>query len=112
MRVDKLNHLTGLLNAALISSVLAVLLVFVELRYASQSYSKLPYLLFAILWFLPTAFVIAIAPLVRAFRTRDSVLTHPVALVLRIAFLTLVAVLWIGLIQDQLPCFLGMPNCD
>ena len=55
MRVDKLNHLTGLLNAALISSVLAVPLVFDELRYASQSDSKLPYLLFAILWLLPTA---------------------------------------------------------
>ena len=109
---DKLNLIANILLAALISSALVTPLVFLELHYASQDYSEFPYLLFAVLWLLPAAFVLTITPLVRAVRAGKRLLAHPATLVVRIAFLALVAMLWMGGIHDQLPCFLGVPNCD
>jgi hypothetical protein len=110
------NHQGNLVNtlrtAAVISSVLVVPLLLLELRFGSQSYSSFPYALFAILWLLPVASVIMIAPFVRSVRAGQSILANPTTLVVRIAFLALFAVLWMLLVRDQLPCFLGVPNCD
>ncbi len=30
----------------------------------------------------------------------------------RVAIVVLIAWLWVGLVVDQMPCFLGVPNCD
>ncbi|HEY9401696.1 MAG TPA: hypothetical protein VIQ24_03305 [Pyrinomonadaceae bacterium] len=69
-------------------------------------------LLFGLLWLLPTAFVVALVPIVRTVRAGNSVRANPINLLLRVAFLTLVAMTWGGLLMDQLPCFMGVPNCD
>jgi hypothetical protein len=29
-----------------------------------------------------------------------------------LALLVLIAWFWVGLVDDQMPCFLGVPNCD
>ena len=94
---------TAFVTASLTSTILLAPLAFLELRYASQSYSSFPYVLFAVLWLLSFAFVITAVPLVRG--RRGSVLG-------RLAIMSVFAVLWIGIVQDQLPCFLGVPNCD
>ncbi|HET8546528.1 MAG TPA: hypothetical protein VFL57_00915 [Bryobacteraceae bacterium] len=112
MKNDKLNRIATLTTAAVISSAMVAPFVFLELRYGAQNYSSFPYPLFGVLWLLPTAFVVTIAPVVRSVRTGDSVLSRPVTLVFRTGLLALIAVLWMGLIRDQLPCFLGVPNCD
>jgi hypothetical protein len=112
MQNDKRNPITTVVSSALISSTLIAPFVYLELRYASQNYSEFPYPLFAVMWLLPATFFIASAPLLRSLRTPEAVLAHPVSLVFRIASLALLAAFWIGLIQDQLPCFLGVPNCD
>lgn len=104
--------MTMFAKAALISSILVAPFVLLELRYGSQSYSKFPYPLFAILWLLPAAFLMTIAPLLRPAHAGDRVLARPVTLVVRIAIVALLAILWIGAIREQLPCFLGVPNCD
>jgi hypothetical protein len=31
---------------------------------------------------------------------------------LRVGFSALILMMWAGIIIDQLPCFLGVPNCD
>jgi hypothetical protein len=31
---------------------------------------------------------------------------------LRVVFLAFIARMWIGILIDQMPCFLGVPNCD
>jgi hypothetical protein len=63
------------------------------------------------LWMLPVAFVVTAAPLARAVRAGQNILRSPAALCLRLVLLAAVA-MWGGLISDQLPCFMGAPNCD
>jgi hypothetical protein len=72
-----------------------------------------PYGLFHGMWLFPTMLFLAATPIVRGVRAEESVLAHPIALVLRIAFLTLVAAGWLFMLWDQMPCFLGgVPGCD
>jgi len=44
--------------------------------------------------------------------SRNNMLANPVRFLFRVAFLTLLVIMWGGIIMDQLPCFLGVPNCD
>jgi hypothetical protein len=39
-------------------------------------------------------------------------MANPINLLLRVAFLALIAWMWGGILIDQMPCFLGVPNCD
>jgi hypothetical protein len=68
--------------------------------------------LFGLLWLLPTIFIVILLPIVRTVRVGNSVLGNPINLLLRVAFLTLIAMMWVGIIIDQLPCFMGAANCD
>jgi hypothetical protein len=49
---------------------------------------------------------------VRGLRAGETILAHPIALLLRVAVLAFVAIGWANLVRDQMPCFLGVPNCD
>ncbi len=69
-------------------------------------------LLFGVLWLLPTAFLVILMPIVRTVRAGNSILANPIKLVFRVAFLALIATIWGWGFIDQLPCFLGVPNCD
>ena len=72
-----------------------------------------PYGLFHGMWLFPTMLVLAATPIVRGVHAGEDVMAHPVALVLRVAFLTLVSAGWVFMLWDQMPCFLGgVPGCD
>ncbi len=98
--------------AAFISLILVAPFVFLELRYGSHNYSRFPIVLFGMLWALGTVFLITVAPIARTVRAGGSLLAHPVTLLFRLVFLVLIALMWGGIVNDQLPCFLGVPNCD
>ena len=104
------------LAAPLIGSIFVLPFLMLELRYGAVSFSSFPYSLFLVLWLLPTAFLLTLVPILGMRGTvrsgQDKSFAHRLTLVVRIAFLMLVVVLWVSLIQDQLPCFLGVPNCD
>lgn len=68
--------------------------------------------LFGLLWLLPTAFVVILAPLVRAARAGRSLTAKPPTLWSRVALLALIVLVWGAILSDQLPCFRGVPNCD
>ena len=68
-------------------------------------------LLYAVLWFLPAAFVLLL-PLLRGFRAAAPAAVRPEHLALRIAGMAFLACVWIALVIDQWPCFFGVPNCD
>ena len=68
--------------------------------------------LFGLLWLLPTAFLVILMPIVRNVRAGNNLMAHPIDLLLRVAFLALTVMMWGGILIDQLPCFLGVPNCD
>jgi hypothetical protein len=75
------------------------------------SLGNFPFPLFVLMWVLPMFAVNAVAPIVRG-ATRSSVLARPAGLVLRLAGAAVSATLWALVVQDQLPCFMGVPNCD
>ena len=103
---------TTSITAALVSTVLVAPLVYLELRYGTQNYSNFPYPLFAILWLVAAAFVLAAAPMIYAVRAGENVLNRPAPLMMRVVFLVLAALFWTGVVNDQMHCFLGVPNCD
>jgi hypothetical protein len=101
--------------AALFSLILGAPFAFLEIHNnaaVGSSSLHFPFALFVVLWLLPTAFFLIVAPIVRSLRAGEKVLAHPVALLFRVALLILLATAWGGLINDQMPCFLGLPNCD
>lgn len=101
------------LTLAVITGALLVLpFVILELTMGQKSYSGFPLPLFGILWLLPAIFTLVAASIARTVRAGESLLTHPAAFLFRIAFLAIIAIFWAGLVNDQMPCFLGVPNCD
>jgi hypothetical protein len=108
------NIATTILSAALISFILVLPLAILEVLNNTITKQNLPGLLvlFGLLWLLPTAFIVALLPVVRTARGGISVMASPVTLLIRLAFLAVIATLWAGILIDQFPCFLGYPNCD
>ena len=103
---------TQLRAPALISAFLVLPFVSLEAINRGRFEEGFPFPVFATLWLLGTAFILTLTPLWRTWQTRDTARLHSVPLVLRIAFLILVAWLWISIVLDQMPCFRGVPNCD
>jgi hypothetical protein len=67
-------------------------------------------LLFGVMWLLPTAFIVILMSMMR--KAGNTHMSKPMILLLRVASLVLIATVWVWGIIDQLPCFLGVPNCD
>ena len=108
------NLTTDLRSAAVISFALVLPLMILEALNNTITRQSAPglALLFGTMWLLPAVFVVALMPLVRSVRVGQGVLANPVSLSLRVAFLALIAMVWMWALADQLPCFLGVPNCD
>lgn len=96
-------------TAALVGTVLVVPLIYLETR---RGYPSFPYPLFTVLWLVPIAAVLLAAPLIGAIRGADGVLARPAVTVARLGLLALAVLFWLTLVHDQMPCFLGVPNCD
>jgi hypothetical protein len=67
-----------------------------------------PWFLFAVLWLMPTVIVSLTLPLFRDINHGKPVLYRALAAPVVI----LAAILWIAILQDQMPCFFGVENCD
>jgi hypothetical protein len=97
---------------AIISSLLVLPFMILELVNRRCFHEGFPVALFSILWLLSMAFILILMPIARNVRAEKRIIVNPVRLLTRIAFLIVIAWLWIGLIVDQMPCFMGVPNCD
>jgi hypothetical protein len=104
--------LTNLRLPALISLLLVIPFMILELVNRRNFNESFPFPLFGFLWFLPIIFIVTLTPIVQTVRTGNSVLVKPISLLLRVALLLFIAWFWGSLVIDQLPCFLGVPNCD
>ena len=106
--------ITTLGSAALISFILVLPFAILEFMFNTINKQNAPGLivLFGLLWLLPMAFITILVPIVRTVRAGNSILASPISLLFRVAFLALIAMMWGGIIIDQLPCFIGVPNCD
>lgn len=100
--------------AAMISFFLVLPFAFLDLLFNPLRRQNLldPLALFGLLWLLPMVFIVVCAPIVRSVRAGNNILTNPFALLFRVAFLVSVAWMWGVVMIDQLPCFIGVPNCD
>jgi hypothetical protein len=96
--------------AGLISTALVLPFVVLELINRRSFQEGFPLVLFVFMWLLTLAFALVLLPIVRRPQTDNK--TSLVRLLPRVAFLILVASLWVSLVVDQMPCFLGVPNCD
>lgn len=108
------NIAASLKSAALISLILMLPFVLLESLNQTMTRRNAPdlILLFGLLWLLPTALIVTLVPLVRTVRAGNSVAANPLNLLFRVALLVLIAMMWRSLLMDQLPCFMGVPNCD
>ena len=91
---------------------LALVLPFAVLEAVNQSITTSTLPLFAVLWLLPA---VAGTGVFRIARTSKSPITSPMGRTIQlagIAFVVVLAAVWLRLVADQLPCFLGVPNCD
>jgi len=94
------------------SSLLVLPFVALEIINRRSFHEGFPYVLFGILWLLPIAFFAVLLPIVQDVRTRNKLFAKPAVLLLKVALLGIIAIIWGSVILDQLPCFLGVPNCD
>ncbi|MGH2472601.1 MAG: hypothetical protein ACRDG6_09395 [Candidatus Limnocylindria bacterium] len=58
------------------------------------------------------AFTVNVDPIVRDARAGRGIATHPANLVVALGAGLLVALFVGGIIVDQYPCWIGVPNCD
>lgn len=58
------------------------------------------------------AFIIARAPIARTRRAGGSLYAHPLNLLVAALIVTYLALFVIGVVVDQYPCWIGVPNCD
>jgi hypothetical protein len=71
-----------------------------------------PGALFVFMWLLGASFLLTAAAVVQRVRTSERGSSGPLKLLTGVALSIAVAWFWIGLVVDQMPCFLGVPNCD
>ena len=106
------SMLTNLRSPAIISFFLVLPFMFLESVNRRNFREGFPVPLFVVMWLLPMAFILILMPVVRSIRAWNSLVPHPAHLLLGVAFLVFIAIVWAGILVDQLPCFLGVPLCD
>jgi len=95
-----------------VSSALVLPFILLELVNRQAFHEPFPVPHFAILWLVPVSFTLILTPVVRMLRRREPTGARALSTTASIVSLILLAWLWIGLIHDQMPCFLGVPHCD
>ena len=106
------NTIADFKPASLIGFLVVLPLIVLELINGQNLDLGFPTALFVMLWLLPVLFTITLLPIIRTIQNRENILAHPIPLLLRITFITITSLMWINIIIDQLPCFMGVPNCD
>ncbi len=106
------NSLVNLRSPAIISLVLVFPFMILEAVNRRNFHEGFPIPLFGFMWLLPMIFILTVTPIVRNVRAGNSILANPISLLLRVALSALVAWMWAGILIDQMPCFLGVLNCD
>ena len=111
------TFLLGLRTPALLGFLLVLPFMGMEFAFNSAHASAGKYaldmtVLFGMLWLLSLVFIAGLQPMVRDARSSAGVMAHPVGLLVRVAILSAVAFVWVAIVADQMPAFLGMPNAD
>jgi len=69
-----------------------------------------PFMIFATLWILMFTFFVTLVRVVQDTRRDDRGNTNNN--LIRVFLMIMIAWMWLAIVQDQMPCFLGAPYCD
>lgn len=94
-------------TAAIISSLLLAPFIILESATTGGFPRGFPAALFGFLWMLGMAFVGILHSVTVSRRAVPNAV-----LVLKVGALIFIAWMWVSIVIDQMPCFLGVPNCD
>jgi len=109
LRRGSARHLLAPVVIACLLVIPFMILEFVNRRAYSEPF---PFQLFAMMWLMAFCFSYIFIPTARSLmpaRTRSANLS---IIIPSLASLFLLTWGWIGLVADQMPCFLGVPFCD
>ncbi len=106
------NFLSNLKIPALVSLLLVIPFMLMEFVNRRQFHEGFPFMLFFVLWILPFLFLAIVMPLAQDARAGVDILTRPLSLGVKVSILLLLATMWVGLVIDPMPCFMGVPICD
>ncbi len=101
-----------LIGPLIISLAVVLPFLILELVNHQSSHDGFPVALFGLLWVLTYSFILILIPTVYSLRAGNRNLTNRIALLSKVVLLTVIAWIWVVLVIDQMPCFLGVPNCD
>lgn len=102
----------NLATAAAISAVVVIPFAILEWMNTQGFQNGVPIALFGFLWLLTIAFIVILVPMLRTASAGKGIAANPAFFAPRIVMLLLIAWMWISVVVDQMPCFLGVPNCD
>jgi hypothetical protein len=106
------SFFTNFRSPALIGLLFVIPFMIMEVVYTQNINAVFNVPLFGFMWLLPTIFILILMPIVRNIRAGNSLMANPVSLLFSVIFLVLIGFMWTGILLDQMPCFLGVPNCD
>ena len=108
MKLDILPENSRSLRAEAIASSLLLAPFFILESVTSRGFARgFPAALFIFMWVLGLSFVSILNSLAASGRPASNLL-----FVLKGGALILIGWMWVTLVIDQMPCFLGVPNCD
>ena len=106
------NISSMILPPAIISFVSVIPFISLELINRQNFNGNFPTVLFSFLWLLSLVFILVLMPVLNEVRAGKKSTNSFAGILLRVAILIFIAWLWGSVIIDQMPCFLGVPNCD
>ena len=99
-------------SPSLISFILVLPFIILEWVNRRDFHEGFPVVLFGLMWLIPVVFMLILMPVIRNARAGNSIMTNPMPLFIRVAFLVFITIVWTNILIDQMPCFLGVPFCD
>jgi hypothetical protein len=95
--------------AGLVATMPFMVLQWVNMR---DFWTDFPIPVFGSLWIFAAVFLGTIRAVINQARMPGKTVASKMLVVVGMVFAFAVAMVWIGFVVDQMPCFLGVPNCD
>jgi hypothetical protein len=110
--MPKFFEKSPLISAAVLGFIFLIPLIALELVNRWKFAESFPFQFFTFAWILQTIFILLLIPIIKKIQSGKSLQKNPIIFILQVAGLLLIAYIWAGLIIDQWPCLMGVPNCD
>ena len=107
---NRIFQVGNLLAAAVGALILVAPLVILQRVNRGSSSDEFPTVLFVVIWLLAAIFIGTLLPMYTSLRAESK--WNPATFALGAVVLVIAGSLWFSIVNDQMPCFMGVPNCD